>query len=56
MFRQPRRDELEGLLKNGTFKPRDMAEVPQGAGVFGSRFADEIKKLTHGLRKKSSLV
>lgn len=52
----PLREELEGLLRNGTFKPINTSDVPKGAKIFGSRFVDEIKKAAHGLRKKSRLV
>lgn len=40
MFEGPRREELEGLLRNGTLNPIDIADVPEGARVFGSRFVD----------------
>lgn len=56
MFTQPRRDELNGLLKIGTFLPRKLTEVPDGARFFGARFVDEIKRAGQGLRKKSRFV
>lgn len=56
MFKKPRQEELEGLLRNGTFKPIDSKYMPQGARVFGSRFVDEIKKAAHGLRNNSRWV
>lgn len=56
MFNKPRQEDLEGLLRNGTFRPIDKKDIPQGARVFGSRFVDEIKKAAHGLGEKSSLV
>ena len=55
-FAQPRRDELDGLLKDGTFVPVKLSNVPESSRIFGSRFVDEIKKVGKGLRKKSRLV
>lgn len=36
MFARPRREELEGLMKNGTFKRRKKSKIPKGTGIFGT--------------------
>lgn len=41
---------------NGTFKPLQRSEVPEGARIFGGRFVDEIKKAAEGHHKKSRFV
>lgn len=56
MFAKPRSDELEGLLKNGTFKKRHKLTLPKGEIKFGAQFADETKRAGQGLKKKSLLV
>ena len=55
-FSQPRKDELSGLLRDGTFKPIRLTDIPTTARIFGSRFVDELKKVGDRLRKKSRLV
>lgn len=55
-FEKSRRQELDGLIKNGTFIPVDKKDIPEGARVFGSRFIDEIKRAGQGQRRKSRLV
>lgn len=56
MFAQTRRDELNGLVQNGTFRPIKRSDVPNGSRIFNARFVDEIKRAGEGLRKKSRLV
>lgn len=56
MFAETHKAELEGLLRNGTFKPVKIADLPPGHRIFGARFDDEIKKAEAGLSKKSRLV
>lgn len=55
-FIKSRKQELKGLLMNGTFLPMDRAEIPHNTRVFGSRFVDELKRAERGLRRKSRLV
>lgn len=50
------KDELEGLLKEGTFKAVSMSKVPEGMRVFISRFIDEITGAGEIMRNKSRLV
>lgn len=56
IFAQPRKDELNGLLRNGTFKPIERSQVPSGSRVFNARFVDNMKRAGEGLRKKSRFV
>lgn len=56
MFAQPRKDELDGLLRNGTFKPIKRSQVPTISRIFNARFFDEIKRAGEGIRKKSRFV
>lgn len=56
IFSKPHRDELNRLLKNGTFKPIHAFNVPKSSRILNARFVDEIKKAGKGLRKKSRFV
>lgn len=55
-FAQSRKDEFEGLLRDGKIKPIPESEIEGNPRIFGLRFVDELKKYGVGLRKKSSLV
>lgn len=51
-----RREELQGLLKNGTFIHTKVIQLREGTRVLGSRFIKEVKRAEQGFRKKSRLV
>ena len=55
-FKQSRKDELDGLLKDGTFKPVHESTIKGSKRIFGSRFIDELKRAGDILKKKSRLV
>lgn len=55
-FSASRKTELEGLLRDGTFKPTQLSDVPHSTRIFGCRFVDELKKVGAQLKKKSRLV
>jgi hypothetical protein len=56
-FAASRQKELTGLLEKGVFEITKLADVPQGARLFNSRFVDKIKnKGTDKAYEKSRLV
>ena len=56
-FIESRRKELNGLLKKGTFKVVDIANVPHGVRIFNSRFVNKIKHAgTNKAFKKLRLI
>lgn len=56
MFSKPRRDELEGLLMNLTFKRIQISDVLNLSLIFNVRFVDEMERASEGLRKKTRFV
>jgi hypothetical protein len=57
LFKDLRQGEINGLLKKGVFQVVNIANIPQGARIFNSRFVDEIKHLgTDKAFEKSRLV
>lgn len=46
-FTSSRKQELRGLLENGTFLPIPRQDIPENAPVFGSRFIEKVKKDDH---------
>lgn len=55
-FEVSRKEELDGLIENGTFIPTRIEDIPEGTRVFVSRFIDQLKRPEKGIRKKSRLV
>lgn len=47
---------MEGIVKDGTFKPIWEADIPGTPRIFWSRFVDYLKKVGNKLKKKSRLV
>lgn len=45
--------DVEGLLKNGTFKPVNVDEIIDGTCVFGYSFFDTADTFNSGLRYES---
>lgn len=56
IFAKSRAEELQGLLKNGTFEVMSEENIPIGTRVFGSKFVDQVKQAITGVRYKSRLV
>lgn len=48
--------ELEGLLRDGTFKPTKLSDIPQSTLIFGCSFVYELKRVGAHLKKKNRLV
>lgn len=51
-----RAQELNGLIKDGTFAPVKTKDIDGNPRIFGSRFVDEIKRVGDHMRRKSRLV
>lgn len=52
LFKESRKNELDGFLKDGTFKPIHGADIKGEKRVFGSRFIEYLKKVGDVLKWK----
>lgn len=50
-FEKTRQDELEGFIRDGSFIPTRISDI-KNRRIFGSRFAEELKKAGNHLGKK----
>lgn len=55
-FAESHKDELDGFIREGTFKVTKEAKLDQSVRIFGSRFVDEIKNVGERLKRKPRLV
>lgn len=51
-----RKVELDGLLEDSILEPVAESEITGNSRIFGSRFADELKRMGDLLKRKSRLV
>lgn len=55
-FEKARKEEIKGLLDNGTFEIVKKSSVEKGARIYGTRFVDAVKTVNNVEKLRSRLV